>query len=276
MIHRTIGNSFTQGTQTPFGFFHSLLHLLGWPSLLPGAVAFVQLPWFIHALRLRGQTGTAPVDRIILATGLFNLLQTAALAFGRVGDNNDFVSRYGDLLFLGTLAGAFALARLTPRGGTGQSRFLALTTLWSVLVVTGLVRNSTEGHARYFHIHAEENATLRRAAVQAFLADGNRTLLEAPATRAVLSNEPELVARLLAEPKFRALLPASVNPASAPDWAGGFVRGLQARWLGLVAVGLLVMLTGSAIVMWRRLAADPLAPLPVLPDRSVNNAPGRL
>lgn len=265
-IHRTIGNSFTQGTHSPFNFFHSLLHLLSWPSLLPGAVAFVQLPWFIHALRLRGRSGTVPVDRIILATGLFNLLQTAALAFGRVGDNNDFVSRYGELLFLGTLAGAFALARLTPRSGFGHSRFLMLTTLWSVLVVTGLVRNSTEGHARYFHIYAAENDTVRRTAVQAFLADGNRTLLESPATRAALSNEPELVARLLAEPKFRALLPASINPASAPDWAGRGVRGLQAYWPGVVGVGLLMLLTGSGIVMWRRLGADPLAPQSVVPD----------
>ncbi|MEJ1971437.1 MAG: hypothetical protein WDM96_02680 [Lacunisphaera sp.] len=120
---------------------------------------------------------------MIFVLGLFNLLQATALAFGRVGDSNDFVSRYGDLLFLGTIAGAFALGRLDPGTGLGRRLFLAATVLWSALAVVGLVRNSTGGHANYFHTYAAENAALRRTAIQTYLADGNRTVLEAPGTR---------------------------------------------------------------------------------------------
>ncbi len=265
-IHHTVDNSFTQGTRSALQFLHSYLHLLGWPSLLPGSVAVIQLPWVIHALRLRRQADAAPVDRIILALGLFNFLQAAALAFGRLGDTQDFVSRYGDLLFIGTLASAGALARLTVRHAGERTRFLLLTVLWSALVVGGLVRNSTGGHAAYFHEFAGEKAALRLSAVQTFLADGNRTVIESPGARAVLFYDAELVERLLAQPKLAALLPASVNPANPPDAAGHFVRGLQAHWSWFIGLGLLGLLAGTAACGWRRVDADPLAPLPVRVD----------
>jgi hypothetical protein len=265
-IRLSVDNSFTQGTHSSLQFLHSYLHLLGWPSLLPGSVAVIQLPWLIHALRLRRQADATPVDRIILVLGLFNLLQAAALAFGRIGDTQDFVSRYGDLLFVGTLASAGALARLTPRSDGERTRFLLLTVLWGALTVAGLVRNSTGGHAAYFHEFAGEKAALRLSAVQTYLADGNRTVIESPGARAVLFYDAELVERLLAQPKLAALLPASVNPANAPDAAGNFVRALQARWPWLVGGGLLCLLAGAGVCAWRRVDADPLGPLPAPAD----------
>ena len=266
LIHRSVNNSFTQGTHSSLEFLHSTLHLLGWPSLLPGAVALIQLPWLVHALRLRRQADTAPVDRMIFVLGLANLLQATAIAFGRVGDTNDFVSRYGDLLFPGTLAGAFALVRLTPPAGPGRRLWLVTSVLWSALAVAGIARNSTGGHANYFHTYAAENAALRRAAIQAYLADGNRAVIEAPGTKAVLFYDSALVMNLLDQPKFRALLPAGVNPASAPEAAGTFVRRLQARWPTIAGAGFLLLLAGAGACTWRRLAADPLAALPDASD----------
>ncbi len=217
LIHRSVDNSFTQGVHSPLAFAHSALHLLGWPSVLPGAIAIVQLPWLAHALRLRRQAGAAPVDRVIFVFGLFNILQAIALAFGRVGDSNDFVSRYGDdLLFVGVLAGAVALCRLLPREGRDRTLFFATTVLWVTLVVAGLVRNSTGGHAAISTSTRQENAALRRTAVQNYLRNGDRTVIDQPATRWVLFYDADLVTRLLDQPKIRALLPTPVNPASPP------------------------------------------------------------
>lgn len=259
--------SLAQVSRSPLGFLHASLHLLGWPSILPGAVAIVQLPWLIHALRLRGQSDkVAPLDRITFVLGLWSCAQAVALAFARTGDTNDFVSRYGDLLFVGVLAGALALYRLVPAAGRMRSLFLTLAVFWSVLVVSGLVRNSTEGHAHYFHLKAAENAELRRTAVQRYLAAGDSSLLESAGARWVLSQEPALVRRLLDQPKFRALLPASVDPASPSDFTGQLVRRLQSRCWLLLGVGGALIVLGLVIVVWRKRAPAPLAPLPVAPD----------
>jgi hypothetical protein len=261
-VHLAQDGAFAQIIRSPLGFLHASFHLLGWPSLLPGAVAIIQLPWVIHALRLRHQPATAPVDRIILVLGLVNCTQALALAFARTGDTNDFVSRYGDLFFLGVLSGALALPRLIPAAGRMRPVFFALSVLWTGLVTTGLVHNSTQGHAHFFHLHAAQNADFRRAAVQAYLASGNRELLDSSTARWTLCQEPDLVCRLLDQPSFRALLPASVNPLAPADAAGTFVRGLLARWSWLLAAGTVLFAVG-AVLITRRPAVAPLVSLPV-------------
>ena len=256
--------SFAQAVKSPLGFFHSGLHLLGWPSGLPGALAILQLPWLVHALRIRGKCDTAPFDRVVFALGLWNLTQAGALAFARSGDTGDYVSRYGDLLFIGTLAGALALTRLVP--GVARFRPLYLTGLviWSGLVAGGLLFHATEGHARYFHQTAAESALMRRNAVQAYLKNGDRTLLESADTRSVLTQSTDVVTRLLDLPAFRALLPASVNPASPVDAIGRLTRGLQSRWLWLLLSGAVVFAVGLSLSAW---GGSPVTPLPRLEPR---------
>lgn len=261
-----VGGSFAQAVQSPVGVSHSGLHLLGWPSGLPGAVAIIQLPWLIHALRIRRQTGTAPFDRIIFTLGLWNLAQAGALAFARSGDTEDYVSRYGDLLFIGVLAGALALIRLVPAAQRLRPIFLAGMLVWSGLVVAGLIFHATEGHARYFHQTADYSNSLRRTAVQAYLKSGDRKLLESSDTRSVLTQSTEVVTRLLDQPGFRALLPASVNPASPADAIGRINHQLQSRWSWLLLGGTLVFAVGLGLSAWRGSAVIPLALLETRPD----------
>ncbi|MDB6113471.1 MAG: hypothetical protein JWQ62_416, partial [Lacunisphaera sp.] len=106
------------------------------------------------------------------------------------------------------------------------------------------------------------NATLRRAALQAYLKNGDRHLLETAETRWILTQNPEVVTRWLDQPGFRHLLPSSVDPASPPDWAGRFCRGLQARWPALLLGGLGLLLAGSLRVGWR---GSPVALPPLVP-----------
>lgn len=263
IVHRFGAHTFVYVVASPSELFHSALHLLGWPSPLPGAVALVQLPWLVHALRLRGRTDTAPVDRVILVLGLWGAAQAAAIAFGRAGDNSDFVSRYGDLFFVSTLAGALALARLAPAGGRERTAFLAASVLWSVVVVGGLVRDSTEGHALYFQLHAAERRETGRTAVQNYLRSGDRTVLDSRAGKAVFLEDTPLVGRLLDDPKLRALLPPPVNPATAPDAVGSQVRALQAHWNWLMLAGVLVLAAGAGTQAWRNRHSP--APAPLVP-----------
>ncbi|MCW5548470.1 MAG: hypothetical protein KIT44_05855 [Opitutaceae bacterium] len=260
-LQQNTGGAFSQLVGSPLDFLHAGLHLLGWPSVLPGAVAIIQLPWLIHALRLRNQPAVPPVDRMIFVLGLWNCAQALGLAAARAGDSNDFVSRYGDVLFVGVLAGALALPRLIPPSGRLRTIFLLLGALWGALVLAGLVRNSTQGHAHYFHLHAGQNAEFRRTAVQNYLQSGHRELLESATARSVLCQEPDLVAGLLDQPKFRALLPRSVDPQSPPDAAGTVARQLQARWGWLLAAGLLALGLGLILIARGGTTLQPPPPL---------------
>lgn len=249
----------------PLDLLHSALQLLGWPGEITGAVAVIQLPWLALALRLRGQRDVGSFDRMILVLGLWNLAQALGLAFARAGDPSDSVSRQGELLFAGVLAGALALARLVPATREGRRRFaVAGAILWCGVVGSGLVYHATEGQAQYFHQTAGEANRRRLDAVQAFLARGDRRLLDAPETQWVLTGNSDLVVDLLTRPAFRAVLPAAVNPANADtSWAAAN-RGLQARWAWLASAGLVLLAAGAG---WGRQqgglpAAGPALPAP--------------
>ncbi|MFO1449240.1 MAG: hypothetical protein U1F61_13890 [Opitutaceae bacterium] len=255
------GHSFAQASRSPLDFLHSALHLLSWPSGLPGALAVLQLPWLIHALRLRRQNTVAPLDRMVFVFGLWVIMQALGLAFARTGDNSDYVSRYGDLLFIGTLAGALALTRLVPATTRARAWFFGGALVWSGIVLTGLFVRATEGHARYFHQNAAQANQLRLAAVQAYLRDGDKHLLEQTETRWVLTQSTDVLTGLLDQTDFRALLPATVNPANPTTHIGNFNRAIQARWLWLLLGGGGIVLAGVVVLVRR---GSPAAALPGL------------
>ncbi len=260
------GHSFAHAARSPLELVHSALHLLGWPSVLPGAAALVQLPWLLHAVRLRASFRASDADRVIFALGLWNAAHALGLAFARTGDSADHVSRYGDLFFIGVLAGSLALARLvasTPR----RPIYLLGAFVWCALVAAGLVERATEGHARYFHENAAKHAALRRDAVQAYLARGDRTLLEQEETRWVLTQSTDVLTTLLDQPAFRVLLPASVHPANPEHAAGRLSRGLQSHWPWLAGAGVLLLLVGVGVVATRGSPAPTLATLPIWAGR---------
>lgn len=273
-IHFRAGGShtFAQNSISPMAFFHSAVHLLGWPGgLLPGALVIVQLPWLLHALRLRGQAGAVPFDRIVFTLGLWNCGQALALAFVRAGDTSDYVSRYGDLLFIGVFASALALTRLTRMTGRARTFSLAATVVWGGVVSSGLFFHSTEGHARYFHQTSGHQNQLRRDAVQAYLKNGDKHLMETHETRWALTQSTGVMTALLDQPAFRALLPASLHPANPPDLAGRLARALQARWAGLLLLGALLLAGGFGWAVWRGAAGS----LPLLEARP-DPWPGRI
>ncbi|MDQ5977312.1 MAG: hypothetical protein QG602_284, partial [Verrucomicrobiota bacterium] len=245
---------------------HGVVFQLGWPSGLPGAAAVLQVPWLIHALRLRGRADATATDRIIFALGLWNLAHAVGLALARSGGTEGYVSRYGDLLFIGTLAGILALARLVPAPGRARWPFMAGATLWGALVIAGLWQNATEGHAAYFHQTAAQSNQVRRDALLAYLERGDPQPMEQKETRWVLTNSPELVRPLLDRPDFRALLPASVNPAG-DSALGRLNRALQARWPWWLLGGFALLGTGLVLTFSRPTTDRPLPELVPTADR---------
>lgn len=253
------GHAFAQTKATSMDFAHALLHLLSWPSGLPGSLCVLLLPWLLHALKLRGTGHAAPVDRIIFALGVINLLQVAGLAFARAGDTGDYVSRYGDLLFVGALAGALALVRLQPPPGRLRDAFIALVFVWVALVGGGLFQRATEGHARYFHTHAADNAHIRRTAIQAYLRDRDTHLLEQGGTRWILFQNTEAITALLDRPDLRALLPASVAPENSDPALVRLPRWLLDRWPWSLGIGAACLGLGLLVIRYRGGSQSPPA-----------------
>jgi hypothetical protein len=259
-----LGHTFAQTTTTVMDFVHSVLHLLGWPSGLPGSAGILLLPSLIHAARLRGTTQPSKTDRIIFTLGVINFVHAIGIAFSRTGDNGDYVSRYGDVFFIGTLAGALALIRLCPALEKPRLAWFTLSFAWAGLVVGGLFQHATEGHARYFHRHAADNAHIRRIAVQAYMHDGDASLLEQGGTRRVLTQSTEVVTSLLDRAEFRALLPASVLPGNADTSTLRGTRWLLDHWPWFFGAGLLIFCAGLAVLRYRGGARSP-APLDPAP-----------
>lgn len=237
-------------------FASVLLRFLGWPSMLPGAAAVVFLPWLMLALRLRRVAAASIPDRIVLALGLWTLLQATALAATGGGS----LSRHGDILGIGLLANALALIRLLPPIDQPRKIWLTLALLWSGLALSGLIQNTAQGHARYFHQHAADNAHIRRIAVQAYLEKGDATLLEQGTTRWVLTQDTALVASLLDRPDFRALLPTSVAAANPDYGLGRGIRWLLAHWAWALGAGVGLLLAGL-VVLRQRGSLRPALPL---------------
>jgi hypothetical protein len=252
------GGAFAQTAGSPLHFLHALLDLLGWPAGWPGALLLVNLPLGLLALRLRGQAGSTAFDRTTLALGLWSWGQAAALAYARSADYSGYVSRYGDLLALGLVANGVALVRLVPASRAGRGLAAAFALAWSAAALAGLQHLSTTGHAAYFHENSARNSRIRRDAVQAYLQHHDRSLLEQQETRWRLYQDVNQITSLLDQPGFRALLPASVEPANPPSTAGQVVRAIQQHWLGLALTGTLIALAGFAACLRARETAAPL------------------
>ncbi len=263
--------AFAQTAGSPLHFLHAWLDLLGWPAAWPGALALLNLPLILFALQLRGRRDADAFDRTVLALGVWAAGQAAALAYARGADYGGYVSRYGELLLPLVFANALAFVRLAPAvSRRWPVAAVAAALVWTGVVAAGWWELSVGGHTAYFHGNSANNNRVRREAVQAYLTRGDRTRLELPGTRQVLYQDVNQVTTLLDQPLFRALLPASVNPATPPDLSGSAVRWLQARAaLGAGLAGLLLVIGVASA--WRRrgpglaqpdfiVHADPLLP----------------
>jgi hypothetical protein len=264
------GYAFAQTAGSPLRFLYALLDQLGWPASWPGAVAVLNLPFLLFALQLRGRKHATAFDCTALALGLWAAGQAFALAYARNAEYGGYVSRYGELLGILMLVNAAALVRLLPTMLRWRPAGVLFAVIWTGIVVSGGWKLSIGGHAQYFHERSATNARIRLEAVQAYLLRGDRSQLERPGTRWVLYQVVDQVTSLLDQPRFRAVLPAAVNPANPPDPTGTTVRQLQA--LAPICAGAAGLLLLAGVGLHARnappsplLPAFTLQPEPLLP-----------
>ncbi len=242
-------------------FLHAWFVQLGWPTV----TVLVNVPLVLLALKLRGRQDAPAFDRVVLALGVWSVLQATGIAYARSAEYIGFTSRYGDLLAVGVMANFLALARLVPAHSRWRGAAVAGTLVWMGVVARGLCTITTTAHTAYFHEHAATQVAARENAIRNFLRTGDVGQLSSAPVRAALYPDPAEVARQLSQPALRALLPTVSGPSSV----GILVRRVQKRWDWLgglavagLAVGVLGLRPRSAVlpdVAWQ---ADPVrAPL---------------
>jgi hypothetical protein len=249
-------------------FTSALVRNLTWLFFdAPGMACFIFLPLvLLMALYFRQNFQESRAAELLLGLGLWSVLQSAALAYGRGNYGGAFpVSRYLDILNVFVIASLFAsvlLAQFWLRGAFSIKFKLILPLVFFALIFFGLCRISQIVvdnlliPTRMMNLVAEER-------VETFMAsDNERDLLEPPTIRP----SPEVALGVLRNTKLQAILPAVCLPPAGAPVTGRFTAVSQ--WLlrnstGMLycGLGLFIGLIGYALIRsplglaWENLSA---------------------
>ncbi len=236
-------------------FASALMRNLTWLFFdAPGLACFIFLPFvLLLVLYFRQNFQESRAAELLLGLGLWSLLQSAALAFGRANYGDVFpISRYLDILNVFVIASLFAswlLAQFWLHGAFSTKFALLPPLIFSAVICAGLCRIS---HivvdelllpTRMMNLVAEER-------VQTFMATGNEhDLLEPPTVRP----SPEKALRVLRNAKLQTILPAVCLPAADAHVTGRFTAVSQwllrnSIWLLYGGLGLFVGLIGYDLI----------------------------
>jgi hypothetical protein len=241
--------------QTLMQFVSALVRNLTWPFFdTPEMVCLISLPLaLVAALYLRSNFQEPRAAEFILTFGLWGVLQSAGLAYGRANYGEAIpASRYLDTLNVFVIASLFAsvlLAQFWLRGAFSMKFTLFLPLAFSAVIFFGLCRisqivvNDLLIPTRVMNLVAEER-------VETFMATGDeRDLVEPPTIRP----SPEVALGVLRNPKLQAILPAICLPPADAHVTGRFTA--VSRWLlrnstGILycGLGLFAGLIGYALV----------------------------
>jgi hypothetical protein len=219
-----------------------------------GAAFFIFLPFvLLIAQYFRPGFQESRAAEFLLGLGLWSVLQSAAIAYGRANYGGTFpVSRYLDILNVFVIASLFAsvlLAQSWQRGAHSSKFTLFLPLVFSAVIFFGLFRISQIVvdnlllPTRMMNLVAEER-------VQTFMATGDkRELLEQPTVRP----SPEMPLAVLSDPNLQTILPAVCLPPADAHVTGRLTAASQ--WLlrnstGMLfcGLGLFACLIGYALV----------------------------
>ena len=204
----------------------------------PGMAGLIFLPLvLLVAWYFRQSFQESRAAELLLGLGLWSVLQSVALAYGRANYGDVFpISRYLDVLNVFVIASLFAsvlLAQVWLRGAISKKFALILPLVFFAVICFGLCRISqivvTELllPTRSMNLVAEER-------VETFMATGDqRELFEPPTVRP----SPEMTLGVLLNPKLQAILPAVCLPPADAHVTGRFTAVTQ--WLLRNSTGML-------------------------------------
>ena len=220
-------------------FSSALVRNLTWLFFdAPGMAVLIFLPLvLLLGLYFRQNFQETRAAELLLGLGLWSVLQSAALAYGRGNYGDIFpISRYLDILNVFVIASLFAsvlLAQFWLRGAFSAKFTLFLPLIFSAVIVFGLCRisqivvNELLLPTRSMNLVAEER-------VETFLATGDqRELFEQPTVRP----DPEVVLEVLRNTQLQAFLPAVCLPPAEAHVTGRF--NAVSQWLLRNSTGLL-------------------------------------
>jgi hypothetical protein len=220
----------------------------------PGPAGFIFLPLvLLIVLYFRRDFQESRAAELLLGLGLWSVLQSVALAYGRANYGGDFpVSRYLDILNVFVIASLFAsvlLAQFWLRGAFSTKLTLFLPLVFSAVIFFGLCRisqivvDNLLVPTRMMNLVAEER-------VGTFMATGDkRELFEKPTVRP----DPEVVLGVLQNAKLQTILPAVCLPPVEAHVTGRLAAVSQwllrnSTSLLLCGLGLFVGLIGYALI----------------------------
>ncbi len=243
------------------------LRQLAWPVPHPAGAILMCLPGLWFLLDRLGRRALSSTDCFLILIGLWVAAHAVAIGYARGNATSSFVSRYCEFLLLGFLAQGACLFLLwgqhRSRPGLRAAVFL-LGLLWVGFAARGLWNESVGAHAGHNLgrrlIVNEQNLS----AIRSFLVAGDPGPLTSEPVRQTLYSYPPTVIELLAQARFRALLPPETGAKEArPDQGrlGGLVA-LVLRFGPWLAAGGALWLLGLVLGQRHQTSIEPppLAP----------------
>lgn len=189
-------------------------------------------------------------QELLLAVGLWVLLQIVAVSFYRGGGGGYPAVRYADIFFIGVLVNFLAWfewwSEVSPTRFT-PARVPTLL-LWLSLLAVGALAASLPAWRGTFPSMAGRSRVYEQN-VARYLQTGDVAQIEPP--HQVPFPLVDWFKRMLDRPSLRGVLPVSVRPGIAESFASAGARRAAAGGEGLAAAGLLMLLGASALT-WRR------------------------
>ena len=210
-------------------FVEKFLGLLGWPNPTALAAPLAYAPWaFLLARRLRHpHRPTGAAERFLLPLGIFTLLNTAAIAFGRNQYRGLLVSRYMDVLSIGTFVNFACLLQFAGEAHTARGNAWLRTTGagWLGLLAYGLgplTAHNLNVDLPFMRVcNAQEDTN-----VAALVAHPDPALTRGKDAFDYQCQDAKLMVRLVQDPLMRATMPSQARRPLRlmPTAAAGGVR----------------------------------------------------
>ncbi len=194
-------------------YLHALSGLLAWPFPFFLVAPVMVAPIVVYALKTRSSWLDSGTALFVTGLAVWAWVQTAALAYARGGFQLGYSSRYGDLLAIGVIASAVALAALLnlKTDGMRRSKTVILAVCWTVLVVSGILYRSFWSERRHLadlrRVHPIQISHIRN-----FIATGDAGELSDKPMLHIPYPDAGRLAEFLADPTIRSILPVSIRP----------------------------------------------------------------
>jgi hypothetical protein len=214
---------------SPAVWLDAWLHQFSWPIVSLWAAPLGLVAPLATAVAYGRKQIDGPVALALLGGCAWFCLQAAAIAYARGAEGHGYASRYTDILAIGQVIGALALAYLavTARQTRARVGWLVLTVAFMVVGVWGQSRQAGETQRNSLQVFPAVNEA-RIVSVRRYLANRDPAFFKKEPWDELPYPSAAYLAQLLDTPSIRALQPASVRPPPVFSVDASATRGFGA------------------------------------------------